>query len=66
MTSQYQTAAVNDDELKEIQALESDLGTVLVAVESRPAYADLQPDQLARLQSAEKKLGVVLLAYENH
>jgi len=60
----YRAAEIDDAKLKEIQALESELGKAVVAVESEPEPATMTPAQLDRLKQAEKDLGVVLVAYE--
>lgn len=60
----YRPAELDDAKLKEIQALESDLGKTVVAVESRPEPATMSPAQLDRLKKAEEDLGVVLVAFE--
>jgi len=60
----YRTADIDDAKLREIQALEAELGKTLVALESQPRPADMTPEELARLRKVEETLGVVLLAYE--
>lgn len=65
MDTQYHLAKVDQQQLSEIQALEDQLGTVVLAMDSQHnAYAELDPKQLSELQAAEKKLGVVMLAFE--
>ncbi|HSH41153.1 MAG TPA: hypothetical protein VK973_03405 [Arenicellales bacterium] len=61
---QYRPAELNENKLKEIQALEAELGKTVVAVESQPEPASMTPAQLDRLKKAETDLGVVLVAFE--
>lgn len=66
MDTQYHPAKVDRQQLSEIKALEDQLGTVVVAMDSQQhAYANLDDKQLAELQAAEKKMGVVMLAFES-
>lgn len=64
MASQYQPAALSEDELEVIKQLEKGLDKVIVAVEEQPRFADLTETELARLKQAEKKLDKVMLAYD--
>ncbi len=65
MDTQYHPAKVDQQQLSEIQALEDQLGTVVVAMDSQQnSYADLDEKQLAELQAAEKKMGMVMLAFD--
>lgn len=65
MDTQYHPAKVDQQQLSEIKALEEQLGTVVLAMDSQQnTYAELDASQLAELQAAEKKLGVVMLAFE--
>jgi hypothetical protein len=61
----YYPAELDDAKLKELKALESELGKTVVAVESRGAPASMTPAELDRLKQAEQKLGVVLVAHEH-
>ena len=56
-------ARLDDDRLAKLQALEKDLGAVIVALEPQFIPAALTADQVKKLQAAEDELGVVLLAY---
>ncbi|NJM08692.1 hypothetical protein HC891_24650 [Candidatus Gracilibacteria bacterium] len=60
---QLRIAELDEARLARIRALEDRLGSIVVAYESRPTYAELLPDQLAALQDLERELGVVLVAY---
>jgi hypothetical protein len=57
-------AQLDKTQLESVQALESELGKVVVAVEPPARPAKLTPEQVKRLQAVEIELGVVLLAYE--
>ena len=52
------------DQMTKLQALERELGTLIVAVEPQAEVARLSADKLKRLQEAEREMGVILLAYE--
>ena len=52
--------------LAEIQALENDLGSTLIAYSTPPQPANLPDEKLAKIKQLEKKLCVRLVAYENH
>jgi hypothetical protein len=54
-------AKLNDEKIKKIKDLESDLGVYLLA-EQR--FKDLSTADLKTLQDMEKKMGAVLVAYE--
>ncbi|ADN34875.1 conserved hypothetical protein [Methanolacinia petrolearia DSM 11571] len=54
-------AKLNDEKIKKIKDLESDLGVYLLA-EQR--FKDLSAADLKTLQDMEKKMGAVLVAYE--
>ena len=64
MPSNFHPASLNDAALEELRSLESDLGTVAVALEANAPPADLSADQLARLKDTETRLGVVIVAYD--
>jgi len=55
---------LSGQQLERLQALEGELGKVIVAVEPQTAVADLSSDDLRRLQDAEREMGLVLLAYD--
>ena len=54
-------AKLNDEKIKKIKDLESDLGVYLLA-EQR--FKNLSTADLKTLQDMEKKMGAVLVAYE--
>ena len=54
-------AKLNDEKIKKIKDLESDLGVYLLA-EQR--FKDLSAADLKTLQDMEKRMGAVLVAYE--
>jgi len=56
-----QVKQLTEDEIKEVQALEKELGVILVAYNR---YADLDPEALKKVQELEEKLGVTLLAFQ--
>ena len=66
MAHLHNPADISDQQLDEIRDLEKNLGKVIVAVESGPAFAELSDIELANLQTAEKEMGMVMLAYENN
>jgi hypothetical protein len=57
-------AHLDDARLARLQALERELGSVIVALEPAARPAALSEEQVQRLQQAEQELGVVLLAYQ--
>lgn len=61
----YKPAELDQEDLKTIQSLESELGKTIVALDNRLQYARMTPEQMQKLRKAEQKLGVVLVAYEN-
>lgn len=61
----YRPAELDDAKLKQIQALESELGKTVVAIDTPSEPATMTPAQLDRLRKAEEDLGVVLVAYES-
>lgn len=63
---QMQLAAITDEQLLKIRALEEELDTVLVAVDGTPettTYASLDQSQLSRLRETENDLDCVVVAY---
>ena len=56
-------ARLDDDRLAKLQALEKDLGAVIVALEPQFIPAPLSAEQISKLRAMEEDLGVVLLAY---
>lgn len=55
---------VNEEGVAEIQALEEELGTCILAYSTPPKPATLSPELIAKLEALEKKLCVRLVAYE--
>ena len=56
-------AALSDEAMARIAALEDRLGRPLVAYEVESPYATLDDEQLRVLRNAEAELGVRLIAY---
>jgi hypothetical protein len=56
-------ANLTEKELARIQAMEEELGALVVALEPQYKMASLSVDQLAQLQELEEAMGVILLAY---
>jgi hypothetical protein len=57
-------AELDEGQLAKLRALESELGTWVVALEREFRLAELSDEKLGKLQGVEDELGVVLLAYE--
>lgn len=57
-------AQLDGSRLAKVRALESELGTWVVALEREFRLAELSDEKLGKLQAVEDELGVVLLAYE--
>ena len=57
---------VDDAGVSEIQALEKETGSVILAFTERPVPAELPKSQLDKIRELEKKLCVRLLAYQTH
>ena len=58
-------AKLTDKELARLQAMEAELGALVVALEPQYKMAELSTEQVAQLQALEESLGVILLAYNN-
>lgn len=56
-------AALDDTALDDVRRLEEQLGTPVVAYETRSPFAALSADQLEEVKRVESSLGVRLLAY---
>ena len=54
---------LDEEGIKEIQKIEEDTGTLIMAYSTPPVAADLSPEQLKKIQELEKKLCVRLVAY---
>lgn len=57
-------ARLNKDAISKVQALEKEIGKIVIAYESESIYADLSEDQLKKIQQLEKDLGIILIAYK--
>jgi len=57
---------VDDAGVSEIQALEKETGSVILAYTERPVPAELPKSQLDKIRKLEKKLCVRLVAYQTH
>ncbi|MDX1614700.1 MAG: hypothetical protein R3300_10360 [Candidatus Promineifilaceae bacterium] len=57
-------ATLSEEQLARVQNLESETGTMIVALEPEFKLARLSREQIAQLQALEHELGVVLLAYQ--
>ncbi len=62
-TDHYHFSQLDESTLKDVQALEKELGVTLVAMEPDPDPAQLSEAQLQSIQALEKKTGKVLVAY---
>ena len=57
---------VDDKGVSDIQALEKETGTTILAYTERPFAAHLSRQHLEKIQELEKKLCVRLVAYDTH
>lgn len=57
-------AELEGEALEKVQALEGELGKVVVAYQPAPRLARLTPEQLQRMQQLEVEFGIVLMAYD--
>ena len=59
-------ARLNKNEITKIQALEKDIGKIVLAYEAdnQSPYAELSEAQVERIRALERDLNVVLLAYK--
>jgi len=57
---------LSEDNVKEIQKLEADTGTRILAYYTPPAPANLDNQELEKIKELEKKLCVRLVAYQAH
>lgn len=64
-TRRMGVAKLTDKELARLQAMESELGALVVALEPQYKMAKLSDEQVEQLKSLEASLGVILLAYNN-
>lgn len=56
-------AKLSEKELAQVQAMEEQLGALVVALEPQYKMAALEEDQLNQLRELEESMGVILLAY---
>ena len=63
MPQSMKFAQLSDAKIKQLCALEDELGSIVLAMEPEHNFANLSAEQLKKLQAKEKELGVVLLAY---
>jgi hypothetical protein len=57
-------AHLNGEKLKDLQAMEKEFGTILVAYEPVPEVAHLSESELQEIKVEEEKIGKILVAYE--
>ena len=57
---------LSEDNVKEIQKLEKDTGTRILAYYTPPAPAALGEETLEKIRALEEKLCVRLVAYQDH
>ena len=60
----YHPAHLDESRLRTVQALESDLRKVVVALQPDAPTAQLTDKELTSLKEIEQRLGVVIVAYE--
>ncbi len=60
----FRPASLDAGRVEQLQALEQELGKVVVALEPEAAVADLDEGSVRKLQEAERRLGVVMVAYD--
>jgi hypothetical protein len=59
-------AELDNERLRQVQALENELGVTLLALEpARLRLAALSDEQMARVQQLEERLNVILIAYQS-
>lgn len=61
---EIRVAQLDKDRLARVEALESELGAVVVAYEPSYKPATLNEAQLAKLRAAEAELGLILVAFD--
>lgn len=57
---------VDDEGVAQIQALEKETGTLIMAYNTPSIPAELSADQLKKIEALEKQLCVRLVAYKTH
>jgi len=56
-------AQLSNDQVEQVKQLETELDTLLLAVEEPMRFAQLTESQIRELQKTEEALGCVVLAY---
>lgn len=62
MKRQWKFANLDETAVKRVQAMEEELGMMVLVMEPHYPAAELTPSQVQRLQELEEELGVLLLA----
>lgn len=57
---------LDEKSVSEVQKLEKEIGTTLLAYPERPLPAQVTKEQLEKIKDLEKRLCVRLVAYETH
>ena len=57
---------IDEADVSEIQALEKETGTLIMAYSTPSVAAELSSDQLKKIEELENKLCVRLVAYKTH
>ena len=57
-------ADLDESDLKKIQLLEEQMGTLIIALEPQIPLAELSDENLEMLKKLEEELGVLLVAYQ--
>ena len=57
-------ADLDESDLKKVQQLEEQMGTLIIALEPQYPLAELSDEQLDMLNKLEEQLGVLLIAYQ--
>ena len=60
----FRPASLDASGVEALQALEQELGKLVVALEPESAVAALDEIEVRKLQEAERRLGVVMVAYD--
>jgi len=66
MFGQSVLRSMDEAKLRRLQALERELGVVLVPFEAKPQPAALSEEQLAKVREVELELGAVLVAIDGY
>lgn len=57
-------AKLNKEAINKLQALEKEIGSIVIAYDNEPIFANLTQDQLQKVQQLEKEIGAILIAYK--